>query len=46
VMAIAERRIALLVDQLAGQESTVLKPLASSLHDCTESAWCSIPEVC
>jgi two-component system chemotaxis sensor kinase CheA len=35
VMAISDQRIALLVDRLAGQESTVIKPLASYLHDCT-----------
>jgi two-component system chemotaxis sensor kinase CheA len=34
VMAIGEARIALLVDRLVGQESTVVKPLASSLERC------------
>lgn len=42
VMAIAEQRIALLVDRLAGQESTVIKPLASSLHDCTGIAGATV----
>jgi two-component system chemotaxis sensor kinase CheA len=34
VLAVAEQRIALLVDRLIGQESTVIKPLAAYLHDC------------
>lgn len=34
VMAVCETRIALLVDRLIGQESTVVKPLASSLDHC------------
>lgn len=34
VMAVGETRIALLVDRLIGQESTVVKPLASSLEHC------------
>jgi two-component system chemotaxis sensor kinase CheA len=33
VLAVAEQRIALLVDRLIGQESTVIKPLAAYLHD-------------
>ncbi len=42
VMAIAEQRIALLVDRLAGQESTVIKPLASYLRDCTGIAGATV----
>ena len=34
VLAVAEQRIALLVDRLIGQESTIIKPLAAYLHDC------------
>jgi len=34
VLAVAEQRIALLVDRLIGQESTVIKPLAAYLHNC------------
>ena len=34
VMAVGDLRIALLVDRLIGQESTVVKPLASYLHHC------------
>jgi two-component system chemotaxis sensor kinase CheA len=34
VMAVGDLRIALLVDRLVGQESTVVKPLASYLHHC------------
>jgi two-component system chemotaxis sensor kinase CheA len=34
VMAVGELRIALLVDRLVGQESTVVKPLAPYLHNC------------
>src|SRR5262249_33119500 len=35
VIAVAEHRIALLVDELAGQESSVIKPLATYLHGCS-----------
>jgi two-component system chemotaxis sensor kinase CheA len=42
VVAAAERRIALLVDHLAGQESTVIKPLASYLHDCVGIAGATV----
>jgi two-component system chemotaxis sensor kinase CheA len=32
ILAVSERRVALLVDRLVGQESTVIKPLSSYLH--------------
>lgn len=32
ILAVGERRVALLVDHLIGQESTVVKPLSSYLH--------------
>jgi len=32
ILAVGEKRIALLVDHLIGQESTVVKPLSSYLH--------------
>jgi two-component system, chemotaxis family, sensor kinase CheA len=35
VLSIGEKRIALMVDRLIGQESTVIKPLGSYLHNCT-----------
>jgi two-component system chemotaxis sensor kinase CheA len=35
ILGVAERRIALLVDHLLGQESTVIKPLGSYLHGCS-----------
>src|SRR6266704_4154957 len=34
ILGIGERRFALLVDNLIGQESTVIKPLGSDLHHC------------
>jgi len=34
VMSVADAKIALLVDRLVGQESTVVKPLAASLNHC------------
>lgn len=42
VLAIAERRVALLVDALLGQESTVVKPLGNYLHGCTSLAGATI----
>jgi two-component system chemotaxis sensor kinase CheA len=42
VLAIAEQRIALLVDRLIGQESTVIKPLAAYLHDCAGIAGATV----
>jgi len=42
VVAAAEQRIALLVDHLAGQESTVIKPLTSYLHDCVGIAGATV----
>ena len=32
ILGLGERRVALLVDQLLGQESTVIKPLSSLFH--------------
>ncbi len=42
VLEVAEKRFALLVDGLAGQESTVIKPLGSYLHDCTGIAGATV----
>ena len=33
ILGLGERRVALLVDQLLGQESTVIKPLSALFHD-------------
>jgi two-component system chemotaxis sensor kinase CheA len=38
VLGIGEKRIAVLVDHLVGQESTVIKPLGSYLHNCSNLA--------
>jgi two-component system chemotaxis sensor kinase CheA len=42
ILGVAERRIALLVDQLLGQESTVVKPLGPYLHQCSSLAGATI----
>lgn len=42
VLAVGEKRVALLVDRLLGQESTVIKPLASYLHHCSSLAGATI----
>ena len=42
ILGIGERRIALLVDNLIGQESTVIKPLGSYLHHCSGIAGATI----
>jgi len=42
IMAIGERRVALLVDALVGQESTVIKPLGSFLHHCPSIAGATV----
>jgi two-component system chemotaxis sensor kinase CheA len=42
ILAIAEKRVALLVDHLLGQESTVVKPLGSFLHGCSSLAGATI----
>jgi two-component system chemotaxis sensor kinase CheA len=42
VLAIGEKRIALLVDRLIGQESTVIKPLGSYLHNCASIAGATV----
>ena len=42
IMGVGERRIALLVDHLLGQESTVIKPLGSYLHGCFSLAGATI----
>ena len=42
VLGVAEKRIALLVDSLLGQESTVIKPLGSYLHRCSSLAGATI----
>jgi two-component system chemotaxis sensor kinase CheA len=39
---VAERHFALLVDQLLGQESTVIKPLGAYLHGCSSLAGATI----
>jgi len=42
VLAIGDKRVALLVDHLVGQESTVIKPLGSYLHNCSSIAGATI----
>jgi two-component system, chemotaxis family, sensor kinase CheA len=42
ILGIGERRIALLVDHLLGQESTVVKPLGHYLHGCPGLAGATI----
>jgi two-component system chemotaxis sensor kinase CheA len=42
IMRVAERRIALLVDHLLGQESTVIKPLGTYLHGCSSLSGATI----
>lgn len=42
ILGVAERRFALLVDQLIGQESTVIKPLGTFLHGCSSVAGATI----
>jgi two-component system chemotaxis sensor kinase CheA len=42
ILGIAEKRVALLVDQLLGQESTVIKPLGAYLHHCPSLAGATI----
>jgi two-component system chemotaxis sensor kinase CheA len=42
ILGVAERRIALLVDRLLGQESTVIKPLGAYLHRCSSLAGATI----
>jgi two-component system, chemotaxis family, sensor kinase CheA len=42
ILGISEKRVALLVDQLLGQESTVIKPLGVYLHHCPSLAGATI----
>jgi two-component system chemotaxis sensor kinase CheA len=42
ILRVGEKRIAILVDQLVGQESTVVKPLANYLHQCSTLAGATI----
>ena len=42
VLGIGEKRVAVLVDHLVGQESTVIKPLGSYLHNCSNLAGATI----
>jgi two-component system chemotaxis sensor kinase CheA len=42
ILGVAEKRFALLVDQLLGQESTVVKPLGVFLHGCSSVAGATI----
>ncbi|HEY1264311.1 MAG TPA: chemotaxis protein CheA [Terriglobales bacterium] len=42
VLGIGERKVAILVDQLVGQESTVIKPLGTYLHNCSSLAGATI----
>lgn len=42
ILAVGEKRVAILVDRLLGQESTVIKPLGSYLHDCASIAGATI----
>jgi two-component system chemotaxis sensor kinase CheA len=42
VLGIGQKRVAILVDHLVGQESTVIKPLGSYLHNCSSLAGATI----
>ncbi len=42
VLRASDRRVALLVDELLGQESTVVKPLGGHLHQCSSLAGATI----
>jgi two-component system chemotaxis sensor kinase CheA len=42
ILGISEKRVALLVDHLLGQESTVIKPLGAYLHHCPSLAGATI----
>jgi chemotaxis protein histidine kinase CheA len=42
ILEVADRRFALRVDQLLGQESTVVKPLGNYLHGCSSVAGATI----
>jgi len=42
ILGVAEKRVALLVDHLLGQESTVVKPLGDHLPHCSSLAGASI----
>jgi two-component system, chemotaxis family, sensor kinase CheA len=42
ILGVADKRFALLVDQLIGQESTVIKPLGPFLHGCSSLAGATI----
>ncbi|MFZ0954759.1 MAG: chemotaxis protein CheA [Candidatus Sulfotelmatobacter sp.] len=42
ILGISEKRVALLVDQLLGQESTIIKPLGKYLHHCPSLAGATI----
>jgi two-component system chemotaxis sensor kinase CheA len=42
ILAVGDKRVALLVDHLVGQESTVIKPLGSYLHNCSSIAGATI----
>ena len=42
ILAVGDKRIALAVDHLVGQESTVIKPLGSYLHNCSSIAGATI----
>jgi len=42
ILAVGDKQIALLVDHLIGQESTVIKPLGSYLHNCPSIAGATI----
>jgi two-component system, chemotaxis family, sensor kinase CheA len=42
ILGVADKRVALLVDHLLGQEATVVKPLGSYLHRCSSLAGATI----
>jgi two-component system, chemotaxis family, sensor kinase CheA len=42
ILGIAEKKIALLVDELVGQESTVVKPMGTFLQGCSTVAGATI----
>ncbi len=42
ILAVGDKRVALLVDHLVGQESTVIKPMGAYLHNCPSIAGATI----
>jgi two-component system chemotaxis sensor kinase CheA len=42
ILTVGDKQVALLVDHLVGQESTVIKPLSTYLHHCSSIAGATI----